>query len=86
MKLLIDAIGWSGAILVLTAYGLISLGRVDGKSYSYQVMNVVGAVCLMANCFWNHAIPSVVVNVVWIIIGILALRSSHKARKSDPKG
>jgi hypothetical protein len=31
------------AVLILVAYGLLSAGKLTGKSVSYQVMNVVGA-------------------------------------------
>jgi hypothetical protein len=40
----------------------------------YQWMNIVGAVGFTINCVWNAAWPSVALNVVWVGIGIYALR------------
>ena len=73
MRILIEVIGWAAAVLVLIAYSLISTGRLDGRSISYQAMNVAGAVGLIINSGWNGALPSAVVNVVWLMIGVYAL-------------
>ncbi len=73
MTFLIEAIGWIGALLVLLAYGLVSTDRVSSRSLSYQAMNIGGAVGLVINSAWNGAIPSAVVNAIWIGIGAYAL-------------
>ena len=73
MTFLIEGIGWIGALLVLVAYGLVSTERVSSRSFSYQAMNIGGAVGLVVNSAWNGAIPSAVVNLIWIGIGIYAL-------------
>lgn len=71
----IEVIGWIGAILILAAYIMLSLGKVDGRSRPYQWMNVVGAACFVANSGWNGAIPSAALNVVWMGIGFYTLWS-----------
>ena len=43
LELAIEAIGWSGAALILMAYLLLSMGKLTGQSTLYQWMNVVGA-------------------------------------------
>ena len=73
MTFLIEGIGWIGALLVLVAYGLVSTERVSSRSFSYQAMNIGGAVGLVVNSAWNGAIPSAVVNLIWIGIGVYAL-------------
>jgi len=73
MTFLIEGTGWIGALLVLVAYGLVSTERVSSRSFSYQALNIGGAVGLVVNSAWNGAIPSAVVNLIWIGIGIYAL-------------
>ena len=70
---LIDAIGWIGAALVLIAYGLLSIQWMSGNSFSYQALNVVGAVMLVINSYYLGAYPSVGVNAAWVGIAILTL-------------
>jgi hypothetical protein len=72
-RILIEAIGWSGAVLILVAYVLLSAGRVSGQSRLYQWMNIVGAACFIVNSGYNGAIPSAVLNVVWAGIGLFTL-------------
>lgn len=72
-KLLIEIAGWSGAVLILVAYLLLSSGRLTGQSRAYQWMNVVGAACFVLNSGWNGAIPSASLNVVWLLIGAVTL-------------
>lgn len=75
LDIAIEIIGWIGAVLILAAYILLSLGKVDGQSPLYQWMNVVGAACFVANSGWNGAIPSAALNVVWMGIGFYTLWS-----------
>ena len=70
---LIEVIGWTGALMVLFAYGLVSSERMAARSWSYQLLNVGGAVGLVINSSWNGAIPSAVLNLIWIGIGIYTL-------------
>ncbi|MCL2869646.1 hypothetical protein FWF48_02455 [Candidatus Saccharibacteria bacterium] len=68
-----DVIGWVGAVALLTAYGLISYGVLDGRSIIYQLINLVGAIGLLVLAVVRRAIPSAATNVIWIIIGIVAI-------------
>lgn len=73
MDLLIAAVGWLGAGLLLLAYGLVSAGRLRTEKASFQVLNLVGAVALVANSGYHGAWPSVVLNLAWIGIGLAAM-------------
>ena len=77
----IDIIGWSGVILFLTAYVLVSVRRLEGDSPIYQLMNIVAGIMLVSNSLYYRAMPSVGVNAAWIGIGIFAL-----TRKMIPRG
>ncbi len=70
---LIDAIGWIGAALVLLAYALLSIQWMHGNSFSYQFLNVIGAVMLVINSYYLRAYPSVGVNAAWVGIALLRL-------------
>jgi hypothetical protein len=80
--LLIEIAGWLGAALILGSYVLLSLGRLDGRSPTYQWMNVVGAAGFIANSGYNHAIPSAALNVVWMAMGLFTLWRIGRAKDS----
>jgi hypothetical protein len=68
----VEVAGWAGASLILGAYLLLSLGKVTGSSLLYQSMNVVGAAGFIVNGWWHGAVPSAVLNVIWMMIGLFA--------------
>jgi hypothetical protein len=72
-EILIEVVGWTGAVLILTAYLLVSAGRLTGQSPLFQWMNLVGAIGFTINSAWHGAIPSATLNVIWSAIAIVAL-------------
>ena len=70
---LVEIAGWTGATLILLAYLLLSMGRLTGRSAVYQGMNVVGAAGFVVNGWWHGALPSASLNVIWMMIGAVAL-------------
>lgn len=73
MDLLINILGWLGVFLLLLAFWLVSTRRAKGDSVLYQVLNLIGSGLLIINSGYYRALPSVGVNVVWIIIAIFTL-------------
>jgi hypothetical protein len=71
--LAVEVAGWVGAALILAAYGLLSAEKLDGQSRAYQWMNVAGAAGFVVNGWWHGALPSTALNVVWMLIGGVAL-------------
>ena|SRR5436305_13180778 len=70
---LVDIIGWIGSASVVIAYALLSSNKVISSSPTYQLLNLVGGICLVINTFYHGAYPSTLVNVVWAAIAISAL-------------
>jgi hypothetical protein len=79
LKTFIDCAGWTAALLILGAYGLVSSGKIQARSPLYQWMNVIGGVGFIINSGWNNAWPSVGLNVVWFCIGVYALLRNRRA-------
>jgi hypothetical protein len=79
--MLVEIIGWSAAVLILLAYIMLSLGRIEANSVAYQGMNIAGAAGFIVNSGVNGAIPSAVLNVVWLGIGLFALQRILRRRR-----
>ena len=78
MKLAVEVIGWAGAALILGAYALLSSGRLRAESLTYHLMNILGAAGFVVNSGWNGALPSAAMNVIWMGIGLYALRQRRR--------
>jgi len=72
VQIAVEVAGWGGAVLILLAYLLLSAGKLSGQSLLYQGMNIVGAAGFALNGWWHGAMPSAVLNVLWLIIGAVA--------------
>ncbi|MDQ3078949.1 MAG: hypothetical protein M3R03_03000 [Pseudomonadota bacterium] len=73
LDILMEVVGWIGGTLILAGYFLLTNGKLDAKSPTYQWLNVVGAIGFIANSSWNGAWPSAALNVIWVGIGVVAL-------------
>jgi hypothetical protein len=82
MLILIEIAGWAGALLILGAYALLTAERVNSRSVMYQAMNVVGAAGFIVNGWWHGALPSAVLNVIWMGIGLAALWRTRSSSTS----
>ncbi len=64
-KIIIEFIGWSGSVAVVAAYQ-----KVESDSFFYQILNLMGSICLIINTYYNNAFPSMAVNIIWAIIAL----------------
>jgi len=84
VALIIDTIGWIGSVMVVVAYALNIYKKLASDALSYYLLNIVGSACLIVNTYYHHAIPSAVVNVIWVIIALAALlKKRDKALAGD---
>jgi hypothetical protein len=70
LKYLIEIVGWVAAALMLSAYLLLTMGRITARSNIYQWLNVLSGAGFIVNSGWNGAYPSAFINVVWMAIGL----------------
>jgi formate hydrogenlyase subunit 3/multisubunit Na+/H+ antiporter MnhD subunit len=66
----IEVIGWIAAALMLSAYLLLTGGKLSARSNIYHWLNVLSGAGFIVNSGWNGAYPSATINVVWMCIGL----------------
>jgi len=76
--MILEIIGWLGTILILIAYFLVSTKKIEPTSKTYQFLNLFGALGVGLNSFTHRALPSVGINLAWMLIAIYALIRSRK--------
>lgn len=79
--LLINILGWTGSILYLLAYALISMKKTEGDSLLYQGMNIVAGILLVVYTLNLQAYATTGLNAVWIAIGVFTLGRKWLTRK-----
>ena len=76
-KLLIDILGWTGSILYLLAYALVSMKKTEGDSILsagllrwYQGMNIFAGALLVVYTLARGAYATTGLKAVWTVIGL----------------
>jgi len=53
-----DVCGWAGGLVLISAYALVSFGRISAQGAAFQSLNLIGSLMLAANSAWHGAWPS----------------------------
>ena len=80
MKIAIEIIGWSAAAMMLSAYLLLTAGRLSSGSRTYQWLNVLSGAGFIINSGWNGAYPSASLNLIWMAIGLYGVFRGSRGR------
>jgi hypothetical protein len=81
--IVVDVVGWLGAGALLSAYALVSSGRVQGRGRRFQLLNLLGAGGLLVNGAYHGAWPSAGLNTFWLVVAVLALTRLPRAHRLD---
>ncbi|HEX5088167.1 MAG TPA: hypothetical protein VFV89_10190 [Nocardioides sp.] len=71
--IIVNVVGWVGMALLISAYALVTAGRLHGPGLTFQLMNLFGGGFLMLNSAYYGAWPSAALNLVWVVIGLVGL-------------
>jgi hypothetical protein len=72
-NLLINILGWTGSVLYLLAYTLVSLKKTEGDSLLYQGINIFAGTLLVIYTLYLGAFATTGLNAVWVVIGLFTL-------------
>jgi hypothetical protein len=73
MTILVEVLGWIASMLIVGSYALNITGRLSAKSKLYVTANIIGGVFFVVNTYYHQAYPSMLVNIVWVIIALVML-------------
>jgi lipid-A-disaccharide synthase-like uncharacterized protein len=80
---LFDVIGWTGVVVYVAAYALLSADIIKANRYAYHAMNAFGAVALVIYSNAVADVPNVVVNAIWLFIAAVSLLKMLRKRKVE---
>lgn len=73
MNLFSNIIGMTGTFMVVGAYLLLQLEKIDAKGLSYNLINLFGATFLLISLLINFNLASFVIEIFWIIASLIGL-------------
>lgn len=73
-----DILGLIGVFVIVLAYILMQVDRMDPKGFVFSFLNALGAVLILISLFYDWNLASFVMEVIWFS---LSLYGTLKARK-----
>ncbi|XOB63312.1 CBU_0592 family membrane protein [Campylobacterota bacterium DY0563] len=74
-------IGFLGMVFVVVAYFLLQTEKKKITSWTYQVLNLIGAILLLISLFVHFNLGSFIIEIFWIIITILGMYKNLKGER-----
>ena len=71
----VELFGWYGTVAILSAYALLSFKVIKSDSLTYQLLNLTGALGIVAISFVKKVRQPGVLNLVWALIALIAIVS-----------
>ncbi len=72
-EFLVESTGWIGSAMVVVAYFMNMQGKLSAASPMYKWLNILGSLCLILHTSYHGAYPSAAVNIIWALIGLIAI-------------
>lgn len=73
MEIVLVSLGWLGVVCCTVGYLLLSMKIIKAESLSFQLLNIIGGLLLVATAIDSSDMPNAVANLLWMFIGIYAL-------------
>lgn len=77
----LNFIGTLGAFALILAYGMQQFGRWRAEDLIYSATNAVGASLILISLVVEPNIPSIVMELFWLLISIIGLWRAWRGRK-----
>lgn len=68
-----DFIGCLGALLVLVAYVLLQIGKMNAETFSYSFLNLIAAVMILISLMYAWNLPAALMEIAWIGISFFGI-------------
>ncbi len=76
-----DLIGILGVIIIIIAYVLLQLEKMDAKDLSFSVLNTLGAFLIIVSLIYDWNFASFIMESTWMIISMYGIIKSYQHRK-----
>lgn len=72
---LIELFGWYGVLAIVSAYILLNFSFISERSYSYQLLNLTGALGIISVSLQDKEYQEVVLNIIWATVALIGIVS-----------
>lgn len=78
------AAGLVGFAAYVAAFGLVQTDKIDGNGSCYSAVNIVAAVLVLVSLSQDFNLPSALIQVTWITLGLVGMLLRWSAPAVEP--
>lgn len=78
-----DFLGTIGVAVIIVTYLLLQLDRLKSSSFSYSLLNGLGAMLIMFSLLFKFNLSAFIVEMFWVLISVLGLVRYFRARRNS---
>lgn len=76
-----DFVGTAGVIIILVAYFLLQVERIDIHGLFYSLTNLLGAIFITISLIYKFNFASFLIEVCWIAISLVGIARYYRQRR-----
>lgn len=80
---LTDVAGTVGVVLILLAYSLLQMGRLQPRQLSYSMLNALGALLILVSLTVDFNLSAVLMEGAWLVISLIGIVHALRSRPAD---
>lgn len=70
---LLDAVGLIGAALLMVAYLLLQINKLQSNGLAYSLLNAIGALLIVFSLLVNFNLAAFLIEVFWVLISLIGI-------------
>jgi hypothetical protein len=80
---LTDLIGILGVFIIIVAYMLLQLEKMDAQDLSFSVLNTLGALLIIISLLYDWNLASFLMESIWMLISLYGILKYYKLKKRE---
>jgi len=80
---LTDLIGIIGVFVIIVAYMLLQLEKMDAKDLNFSVLNSLGALLIIISLLYDWNLASFLMESIWMLISVYGILKYYKLKKRE---
>ncbi|MDD2830038.1 MAG: hypothetical protein PHW18_10730 [Sulfuricurvum sp.] len=76
-----DIIGIIGVFIIVVAYILMQVDRMNPKGFSFSLLNTLGAIMILISLFYSWNLASFIMEAIWFTLSLYGTLKAYRTIK-----
>jgi predicted membrane protein len=75
--------GIFGVIIIIIAYILLQLEKMDAKDLGFSILNTIGALLIIISLLYDWNLASFIMEATWMMVSLYGIIKYYKMKKTQ---